>query len=81
MEAGHYVPKAVHQLPEAKSEFQTTEEKTTFVTQYLDVITKATTHADNQYNRYLFLEAYAEYMVACEGTMTLIKLTLDDANF
>jgi hypothetical protein len=47
MEAGHYVPKAVHQLPEAKSEFATTEEKTTFVTQYLDIITKATTHADN----------------------------------
>lgn len=81
MEAGHYVPKAQHQLPPAKTEFPTTEEKTTFVTQYLDIITKATTHADNQYNRYLFAEAYAEYLVACEGVMALIKITLDDPNF
>ena len=81
MEAGAYIPPATHTLPAALTEFENTEAKTAYVGQVLDVVTKSCTLADNQYNTFLFKEAYSEYVVACEGLMALIKVTLDDANF
>ena len=76
-----HLPKSQNELPELKSEFADLNEKGTFVNNVITISTKAMTDADQFYNQFMYPNANAEYIVAIDGFLHLLKTTADDPNF
>ena len=66
---------------ELRTEFKDVNEKANFVNKVMTISSKAMTDGDNLYNMLNYALAKAEYVVALDGFMHLMKLTADDANF
>ena len=64
-----------------KAEFVDLAEKGAFVQNLVNVATTAMTDADKLYANYDYKQAQAEYVVASDGYLHLMKITRDDANF
>jgi hypothetical protein len=74
-------PPSKNKLPELKSDFADNDAKGKFVTELLEISTKAMTDADAEYSQFSFAEAHSEYLVSLDGFLHLMKITKDDANF
>jgi hypothetical protein len=77
----YHLPPTNFHLPPSQTAFASAEEKGKYVTQVLDVATKAVAQADFNWGQFLFAQAHAEYLVSLEGYMGLLKITLDDPAF
>ena len=77
-----HLPPAQNKLPEdLKTEFADLTEKGAFVSSVIAVGTKAMTDGDNLFNSFQYMQAQAEYLLAIDGFMHLMKITKDDTNF
>ena len=82
MVESYHLPTATNKLPAPlKTEFTDAAEKGAFITEVVNVSTKAMQEADEKYRQFLYKEAHAEYIVSLDGFMYLMKQTQDDANF